>query len=46
MRWQQTTMEAEHPLETLGQDIGQQERRRPFFNQHHRQMLDPLRDRD
>jgi hypothetical protein len=46
MRWQQTAMEAEHPLEAIGQDIGQEERRRPLFNQHHRQMLDPLRDRD
>ncbi|MET4333763.1 MULTISPECIES: hypothetical protein [unclassified Bradyrhizobium] len=39
-------MEAERPLETESQDIGQQEKRRPIFNQHHRQMLDPLRDRD
>jgi hypothetical protein len=39
-------MEAEHPLEAIGQDIGQEQRRRPLFNQHHRQMLDPLRDRD
>lgn len=39
-------MEAEHPLEAMGQDIGREERRRPLFNQHHRQMLDPLRDRD
>jgi hypothetical protein len=39
-------MEAERPLETPCQDIGQQEKRRPIFNQYHRQMLDPLRDRD
>jgi hypothetical protein len=39
-------MEAEHPLETIGQDIGRLERRRPSFNQHHRQMLDALRNRD
>jgi hypothetical protein len=46
MRWQQTVMEAQRPLERASQDIGQQETRRPIFNQHHRQMLDPLCDRD
>ena len=46
MRWQQTAMETERPLETTRQDIGRQEKRMPLFNQYHRQMLDPLRDRD
>jgi hypothetical protein len=33
-------------LKRSGQDIGRQEKRKPLFNQYHRQMLDPLRDRD
>jgi hypothetical protein len=46
MRWQQTAMETDRPLETIRQDISRQEKRTPRFNQYHRQMLDPLRDRD
>jgi hypothetical protein len=39
-------MDTERPLETILQDIRRQEKRRPLFNQYHRQFLDRLRDRD
>ncbi|MET4315709.1 hypothetical protein [Bradyrhizobium sp. RT4b] len=39
-------MEPERSLETMLQDIRRQEKRSPIFNQYHRQLLDPLRDRD
>jgi hypothetical protein len=45
MRWQQTAMETERPLETMLKDIRREEKRRPLFNHYHRQFLDRLRDR-